>query len=313
MNRRSFTRTVALAALGGVAGIRARNLDYPWKLGIITDEITPDLSAALATFYPKYQLTWAEIRNVKLNGQSKYVYKAASLDQVREIRRQLDGAGVKASVLDTAVYKIPLPGTKPVGEDSMNLNPGEGLYHQQLEDLKHAAAAAHALGTDRVRIFTFSRVTEPDSVSGRVADDLYRAIAVAKQEGVVLLVENEFTCNVATAAESAKLFKTVSDRTLMHCWDPGNAFEAGEEPFPKGWNMLDHSRIGHIHLKDAKGKKWLPIGAGEIDFVGQFEALKKMQYAGTLSLETHYKNAQHDPYSSSVESMDGLFQTLKKV
>ena len=66
-------------------------------------------------------------------------------------------------------------------------------------------------------------------------------------------------------------------------------------------------------LKDAAGKAWKPIGGGEIDFVGQFQALKKMKYAGTLSLETHYKNAQHDPYSSSVESMDGLMQVLKKV
>ena len=53
--------------------------------------------------------------------------------------------------------------------------------------------------------------------------------------------------------------------------------------------------------------------AGEIDFAGQFKALKDMKYSGTLSLETHYRNAAHDLYASSVESMDGLFAVLKKV
>ncbi len=76
---------------------------------------------------------------------------------------------------------------------------------------------------------------------------------------------------------------------------------------------MDHSRISHIHLKDAAGKKWMPVGGGEIDFIGQFKALKKIHYAGTMSLETHYKNAQRDPYTSSVESMDGLVRVLKEV
>jgi len=77
--------------------------------------------------------------------------------------------------------------------------------------------------------------------------------------------------------------------------------------------MLDHKRIAHIHLKDAAGKSWKPVGGGEIDFIGQFKALKKMKYSETLSLETHYRNAERNLYASSVESMDGLFSVLKRV
>jgi sugar phosphate isomerase/epimerase len=68
-----------------------------------------------------------------------------------------------------------------------------------------------------------------------------------------------------------------------------------------------------MHLKDAIGHKWMPIGAGTIDFVGQFRALKQMNYSGTMSLETHYRNARNDRYTSSVESMDGLMRVLKQV
>jgi sugar phosphate isomerase/epimerase len=291
----------------------ADTFDYPWKLGVITDEVSPDLGEVLKTFYPKYQLGWAEFRNVALGGKSKYVYKSASPEEIKGLRKQLDDAGVKFSILDTAFYKIPLPGTKPLHESATELNPSEGEFARQMDELKRAADAAHALGTEKLRIFTFSRVADPDAIFDRIVEELHKALVVAKEQDVILVVENEHSCNTATGTETAKLFKAVKDPRLMHNWDPGNCFEGGEEPFPKAWNMLDHKRIGHIHLKDAAGKAWKPIGSGEIDFVGQFTALKKMKYAATLSLETHYRNAAHDAYASSVESMDGLFGVLKKV
>ena len=314
MNRREFTRLGATAALSIAAGRgRVETFDYPWKLGIITDEVDSDLNVVLTQFYPKYDLKWAEIRNVKLDGKSKYVYKSATPAQLKDIRKQLDDAGVKFSILDTAIYKVPLPGTSPLKEAATELNPSEGEFEHQMEDLKRAADAAHTLGSNKLRIFTFSRVENPDSVFDRIVEQLHKALPVAKQSDVVLVVENEHSCNTATGTESAKLLNAIPDRRLMLNWDPGNCYEAGEEPYPKAWNEFDHSRIGHIHLKDAKGKGWKPVGAGEIDFKGQFEALKKMNYSSTLSLETHYRNAAHNAYASSVESMDGLVKVLKEV
>jgi sugar phosphate isomerase/epimerase len=291
----------------------AETFNYPWKLGVITDEVSPDLGETLKTFYPKYGLGWAEIRNLQIGGKNKYVYKSATKDEIKDIRKQLDDAGIKLSMLDTGFYKIALPGTNPLHEGASELNPSEGEFARQMDELKRAADAAHTLGTKKVRIFTFLRVPDPDSIFDRIVDELHKAITVAKQQDVVLVVENEHSCNTATGTETAKLFNAVKDRTLMHNWDPGNCFEAGEEPFPKGWNMLDHERIIHIHLKDAAGKEWKPIGAGEIDFIGQFKALKDMQFNQTMSLETHYRNAAHNAYASSVESMDGLFNVLRKV
>lgn len=312
MNRREFIAATTVSALSLPAFAREA-FDYPWKLGIITDEVSPDLELVLSRFYPKYGLRWAEIRNVKLDGVSKYVYKSATPADLASIKKRLDDANVKLSVLDTGVYKIVLPGTKALGDNAADLNPVAGEYEKQLDELKRAADAAHALGTDRIRIFTFKRVQNPDAIFDQIVDNLHKAIAVAKQQSITLLMENEFDCNIATGEETAKLFKAIPDRTLMHNWDPGNCFEAGEQPFPKAWDQLDHSRISHIHLKDAMGKKWAPIAGGQIDFVGQFKALKDMNYSGTMSLETHYKNAQNDPYTSSVESMNGLVSVLRKV
>ncbi len=315
MNRREFSRLGAIAAALGLAGDRvfAETFDYPWKLGVITDEVDFDLSRVLGSFVPKYELHWVEIRELTLSGKRKYVYRTATPDELKGIKKQLDDAGVKLSVLDTAIYKIRLPGTTTLGKNTSDLNPGQGEYDRQMDDLKRGADAAHALGTDRLRIFTFNRVADRDAIFDRIVEDLHKALAVAKQQDVTLVVENEQSCNTATGTESAKLLRAIPDRRLMLNWDPGNCDEAGEQPYPKGWDQFDHTRIGHVHLKDFSEGHWKPIGKGNIDFVGQFQALKAMKYSGTMSLETHYRNAQNDRYTSSTESMDGLFEVLKKV
>lgn len=314
MNRRDFTRlTMAGVCTWPAFGALAGNLDYPWNLGIITDQVDLDLTRVLRSFYAKYHLRWAEVRYLQLDGKKNYVYANATRAQLKQVKQQLDYAGVKLSVLDTAVYKVTLPGTVPVGEIPAYVDPEQSQFSRQTDDLKRAADAAHALGGERVRIFTFRRVAEPAAIFDRVVEQLQKAIDVARQHGIGLLVENEYDCNIGTSSEIARLFKAIPDKLLMHNWDPCNAYEMGERPFPDAWNQLDHGRIGHIHLKDAKGQNWKPIGAGELDFAGQLQALKRIRYTGTLSVETRYKNPRQDLYASSVESMNGLMRVLQKI
>jgi sugar phosphate isomerase/epimerase len=314
LTRRCFNRLSggALFSLPAL-DVFAESFDYPWKLGIITDQVDLELSLVLSSFYPKYQLRWAEIRYLKLDGQIRYAYADATPGQWKETRLRLDDAGVQLAVLDTAVFKVALPGTTPIGESPAYVDPAKGGFGGQMEDLKRAAEAAHTLGTNRIRIFTFRRVKQPALIFDRIVEELERALLVARQQGITLLVENEYDCNIGTGAEIAKLFRAIPDRRLMHNWDPCNVYEMGEQPFPNVWDQLDHSRISHMHVKDAEGKNWKPVGAGKLDFEGQFRALKAINYSGTLSLETRYRNASQDPYASSVASMDGLMRVLKKI
>jgi sugar phosphate isomerase/epimerase len=313
VNRRTFNQLGASALIGSAVRAFADRVDYQWKLGIITDQVDFDLQVVLKRFFPRYHLRWAEIRYLNSDGQKRYVYAESTQDELKQMKRQLDDAGVRLSVLDTAIFKITLPGTTPVGEAPAYVDPRLNDFGRQLEDLKRAADAVHLLGADRLRIFTFRRVAQPAAVFDRVVEQLQKALAVAKEQDVTLLVENEYDCNVGTGEETARLFKAIPDRRLMHNWDPCNAYEMGEQPYPRTWNLLDNSRISHIHLKDADGKGWKPIGAGRVDFTGQLEALKRINYSGTLSVETRYRNSRQDQFSSSVESMDGLQRVLQTI
>ena len=61
------------------------------------------------------------------------------------------------------------------------------------------------------------------------------------------------------------------------------------------------------------GKKyeWAPVGAGVVDWVGQFRAFAKDGYHYAVSLETHWRGAG-TPEASTRVSMKGLKETLSK-
>jgi L-ribulose-5-phosphate 3-epimerase len=54
------------------------------------------------------------------------------------------------------------------------------------------------------------------------------------------------------------------------------------------------------------------MGGGVIDYVGQFRALLKDGYTGTMSLETHYLNAAKNKEASCTESMQGLLAEIRQ-
>ena len=123
----------------------------------------------------------------------------------------MDDAGVKVSVSDTAIYKIALPGTNPIGDVPAYTDQVHDDLVGQKRRSKRAADAAHELGARRIRIFTFRRVADPAAIFAPVVEEL-QAIAVATQHDIGLLVENEYDCNTATGEEIARLFKAIPDR-----------------------------------------------------------------------------------------------------
>ncbi len=311
MGRREFVAAGASAALLSGLGkaARAANLNQ-FKLGIITDEVTQDLQQALV-WAKGFGLNWVELRFV----WGKYVTEFTG-DEVKRAQDLLAKYGMKVSVVDSPYFKTLLPGTTSKFSDAKN-DPMQSDFAQQEAVLERAFARARGFGTDKVRIFAFLRVAEPKSVFERVAKELERTASVAQREGMRVVLENEFSCNVATGAESAAMLKAVKAPALGLNWDPGNAFAAGEKkPYPDGYDVLDKRRIWHMHLKDAQDDRpgeestWRPIGGGKIDYLGQFRAALKDGYDGTMSLETHYQNAAKNKEASSRESMEGLLKAI---
>jgi len=149
-----------------------------------------------------------------------------------------------------------------------------------------------------------------------INDKLRSAAQTCARSNLILLLENEMSCNTATGEEAAAVLKAIPDKNLMLNWDPGNAAALGSTPYPDGYRLLPIQRIGHCHAKDVvrpAGKKyeWAPVGGGVVDWVGQLRAMAKDGYHYAVSLETHWRGAG-TPEASSRISMKGLKDSLAK-
>ena len=134
----------------------------------------------------------------------------------------------------------------------------------------------------------------------KALDDL----AQAAPRGIVIGLENEHACNIATGAESARLLEVVTHEALQLIWDPANALAAGEQdPFPTGYRLLPTRRIVHVHAKDCTmdghTPVWGPIGEMTIDWRSQIRALVEDGYRGSISLETHWKGSDGNKFEAS--------------
>ena len=155
--------------------------------------------------------------------------------------------------------------------------------------------------------------------TGKLTPDLYTRLErhrIAADRGVTLLLENENACYLGTGSETARVVETVGSPVLRMVWDPGNAFMAGEQPFPAGYNEAAPHTL-HLHVKDARasddGKlSWTVVGEGEIDYPGQFAALARAGFSGAVSLETHFAAPGGDKESASRACLAGMKQLVEQ-
>jgi sugar phosphate isomerase/epimerase len=306
LTRRGFCAR-ALAA-GSALRLRAGQTNM-FKLGIITDELTGQLEDALP-FLTNYHLHWCELREMwdrNIMNLSK-----EELDRAKKL---IEHAGLQVSDIGSPIFKWNLPQMPAkLGEkrDEFKANfvesDADRLLGQSFELARH-------FGTNKVRIFSYWRVEEPEKAYNYVRDRLAQAAQTAARNEMILVLENEHACNVGTGRELGHLIKDINSPALRGNWDPGNAAMLDEVPYPSGYEAVK-GQFAHMHIKDVRknattGKKeWAPVGGGIIDWKGQIQALRKDRYDGTMSLETHYLRADRNKVESTRESLDGLLKIL---
>lgn len=279
------------------------------RLSVITDEISMDFAHALEVM-KQYNCTGAELRSLwDIN------IADLSQEQLDWARKLLDKSGLECCCIASPLYKCELPGSSS-GELGQTHQAKERGPEDQMDLLKHCAKVAKMFGTKNIRIFSYWRrgSLTPD-IADAIEAGLSDAVKFAEDNDVVLLMENEHACYLGTGVETAEFLGRFNSPALRAVWDPGNAFFAGENPFPNGYEAI-RNYIAHVHVKDAEllasGKKrFVVVGEGEIDYKAQFDALKADGYTGYISLETHYKPFAGTKEQGSVLCLQALNELLK--
>jgi len=274
------------------------------RLSCITDEISQDFGHALRVM-AEYGCRDAELRNV----YGAYIVDA-DRDLLDRVERDLRGSGMSVCCLDTPLYKCEIDEV-PVGAMGPTHGAVERSHADQLALLQHSIDLCKRFGTRYLRIFSFwRRGPLTPTLEDRIAEALARPCQIAERAGITLLLENEHSCTLGTGSETARMVERIGSPALKMVWDPGNAYVAGENAFPSGWESVC-AHTEHIHVKDARigadGKPvWTVVGSGDIDYVGQFNALRASGYDGVVSLETHYRAVGGTPESSSRDCLAAL-------
>jgi sugar phosphate isomerase/epimerase len=311
MNRRGFFRNAGV--LAGAALLAEHPARISWgaasppkqfKVAVISDGLSPDFETALQVL-KTYNVRWVEIRSV----WGKYNTEA-SPEQIRRLKELLSQYEIRCSQVDTALFKCPLPGTKTLGAGTP-VYP----YSEQMDLLKRAIERAHAWGTDRIRIFTFWRVAEPERIFPRITEEVQKAAEVANSAGIRLVIENEDATNVGTVHELAKILATLPSNVGAN-YDIGNGLWLGEVPFPDGYRTLEPKRIWNLHLKGAQcGPNFQNChetfaDQGQIDLKGQLQALLRDGCEATMSLECEFEAAGLSHTETTRRSLEGLLRVM---
>ncbi len=318
LNRRQFVATGSFALFA--ATLRAQAKSCPFRLAVITDEISDDFDHACSVASKDFGLSWVEVRTV-----NRVALHKMNDAQMTEAKGILAKYNLKVTDVGSPLFKSDFPGA-PLSKESPNKDPNKipADLTSQEELMSQLVGVAKNLGADRIRCFDFWRIEDVAPFRKAINAELDKAASFYAKQNLTLVLENEMACNTGSGKEAAAALAGVPNPNLMLNWDPGNsATFPGDVPYPDDYNNLPKKRIGHVHVKSAirhEGEKrafeWAPVGKGLVDWVGQLKALKHDGYRYGVSLETHWHGGPGTTKaeiseSSTRVSMAGLKDALK--
>jgi sugar phosphate isomerase/epimerase len=286
MNRRTFLAATIAAAVPAAAA--PRRIDST-RISAITDEVSRSPAEAIQ-FAHDFGMQWLSLRDTPAPpGPGRVPYYSMEPAQLKQVMGEFKAAGIKVSFLDTPFLKFDLPGTSPKrtrpeepAAKEARIAKNKAMFDNRMADLRLGIRASHAFDCPMLRIFTFTRIEDPESIFPRIAEVINELAAVADKEGIRLLIENEGSQNAGTSAETAKLLKLLP-RNVGVNWDTLNGVPLGEKSFPDGYQTLPKDRIWNVH---AKGKSLLDY-PDHLEWPAILSALESDGFTGRLELETH--------------------------
>lgn len=297
MNRRSFLAAGFAAAIAA-KGAPTQKLNKT-RVSAITDEVSRSPKEAIE-FAHKFDMQWLSLRAIPAPlGSKSVLYYSLSPEDLKKTAAEFKAEGIGISFLDTPFLKFSLPGTEPKrsrpegpAAREKRIARDKIQFDRRLEDLRLGFRAGNAYNCNQVRIFTFDRIADPESVFPRIAEIIGEMSELCKKEGFRMLIENEYSQNAGTSAETAKLIKMLPSNVGIN-WDSLNGLALGEKPWPDGYEACPKDRVWNVHVK---GKSLLEYPE-HLDWPAILDALDRDRFTGRLELETHIFGEQQVPGS----------------
>ena len=263
-----------------------------FMIGAFGDEIADDLETQLQV------LNELKIPCLELRAAWGVNVLNLSDEQVARVRALCEEHGVTVSALGSPIGKSPI----------------EAPVETEVKNLQRVIEIGRQLGTANIRIFSFhppgdSATVDYDSYLDSAIGRIGRLVAVAEEEDVTLLLENEKGIVGDTLDRCVKLVEALESEHLVFLWDPANFVQVGEARLTeRGWPLL-RDRVGYVHIKDCTLDGTVKAaGEGDGQVPELLTELVRCGYKGMLALEPHLAMAGH---SSGFSGPDGMAYAVK--
>lgn len=237
------------------------------QLSGFADEIDMNLGKQIEVL-KKLQINHVEMRGVNGKGLVDY-----SINEAREIKKQLDESGIQLSSVGSPIGKI------KITDD----------FAPHMELYKHTVEIAHVMETPNIRMFSFFMPEHEsyDPYRGKVMDQLGQFVDYAKASNIILLHENEKDIYGDVADRCLELMKEFYGDHFKAVFDFANFVQCKQDTLA-AYEMLK-PYIAYIHIKDAlwSDGSVVPAGHGDGNVEKILKLLKDSGYQGFLSLEPH--------------------------
>lgn len=231
------------------------------------DEIDADFGVQLR------ELKRLNIANIELRGVNGKNITQHTLEEVVELKKQLDANGIAVSAIGSPIGKINIK--------------DDFLPHFEL--FKHTVEIAKVLSTKYIRLFSFfMEHSEIEAYHDEVLRRMKAFCDYVEGTDLVLLHENEKDIFGDEPERCLELFNAMQSEHLKLIFDPANFVQCQVETYPHAFNLLKEHVI-YYHIKDAflKDGSVVPSGYGDGHLPEIIKELVARNYHGFLSLEPH--------------------------
>jgi sugar phosphate isomerase/epimerase len=264
-----------------------------FTLSAFADEIGPELTEQMDVL-EREGVRYIELRNV----WKKNVLDLSD-EEVGKVKKETKRRGFGISSIGSPIGKIQV--TDP--------------FDEHIERFRRAVWTAKELGAPYIRLFSYY-MPEGEGPA-RHRDEVMRRMrakaAIAEEEAVTLLHENEKDIYGDTGERCRDVLETVRSERLRMAFDPANFVQAGEDALAC-WETLK-DRVVYFHIKDAIASNGRVVPAGEGD--GHLEEILtdavSRGFDGFLSLEPHLRVAGRSHGETGPELFKTAVEALRKV
>ena len=285
------------------------------NLGVITDGISIDFEHALKIM-KNNNLTQAELQYLWDKEVGDF-----NKSEVAKIEDLLKRYEMEVSCISRHNF---------AGVGVHEIEIGDSTYNLHMEKFKECIGMAQRLNSPLVRIMSFRKEmvlfgehgaekwNVSDGAWNKLIELLTPVVKLAKEEGIMLVVETGNNAMITSCFLGRKLIDDLETKHLKVLWDPANALYCGENPSKNALDSMVGGYLGHVHMKDVEVAihqatiKCVALGEGQMapHLSKIADRLEEIGYNGSMSLESVYRpdgGDFEDGFNASISKYKELY------